>query len=361
MGAPSRLFGAVYGPMIPEISNHNGNGGPNAVSIRTLDAGVCVRFTATKARAITAARVRWFGAGGGTITMRIETIDATTGKPTGTLYDANAVLTGISPSSGSSGQLHTFASAPTTLLTPGVEYGVVFICTAAGTQDLGYGPWLLTSSNTLPNCILTTTTAATRSSFAEIGNSTPLIVFTLDDGSEESFEGFPWTTPTSFACYGTRAAGVKFTIPAGMSMSFSGIRNAASRTGTPAGDLRLRILDAANTVVASVTSDKDSLTNLSTRSGLSLFVNGPITLRSGTYRLVIDSASSVDASNCWSLLGVTVLGSGSQLPAGFVGTTTTDGTSWTDSTTVLYGIALMLADIAADLHPRTRPLRAAFI
>lgn len=354
-----RYHGSVFGPPVIEISNQNGGAGPQGYAMPALNNGAAKRFTATKARAIVGVRLRWVTVTTpGTVRIRIETIDATTGKPTGTLYDANATID-ITPAASTTGTLYTFATAPTTLLTVGAEYAVMLITTVAGTaHTLAYSPFQLGSAHILPSAFLTAADASVRSNLAEVTNSPPLCSFVLDDGTEEDFGTFPWVIYKQVNIYGTNMAGLLLTVPNGISLDPAAIVHAFTKWGTPAGDLRLRILDVANGVLASLTVDKDSLASLSGKRGYSPLQSN-VTLRPGKYRVVGDSAASTNGAG-WTLYATTYM-TAALKPGGFSLTTSTDGVTWTDSATEVPAMALALDDILPAASPRTRPMRASKI
>lgn len=343
MAVPGATFGGLIGP--ERAAAHLAQGGITGYAMAALDAGFAARFVALSTKDIASVTLRWGTVtAAGTITLRIETVDATTGDPTGTLYDANAVITGIVPTSGV--QTYTFSSVPTTGLTVGTQYAVVLITTAAGTTHSLAAHTTGVVPSRYPIIVSTTATAVTRSTFAEITQSCPCLAFTMDDATVEDCGLLPYANNSTFTVYGTRAAALKIVLTRSESVAGVEVR-AVTYTGTPAGDFRLRILDSSDAAVAgtTVTADKDSLPNIA-NSGIVMRLPVPVTLTSGTYRVVIDSASSANASNCWTVSAATFLLSGA-VPSAFRFSTTTDVTAgppvtWTDSTTDIPGIALIL-------------------
>ncbi len=336
MPTPGRFRGMYYGPSIYGLS---GGGGPSTYDIKANNAGWCARFMALSTLDIKSVRVSWSAVtiGTGTMTLRIETIDATTGKPTGTLYDANAVIASITPAAGIT--TYTFASLPTTGLTIGTEYGVVLLTTAAFTTctlNISAANWgnLVTIT---PGQSLTSATGSTRSTFAEVGNAIPVVSFVLEDDSEDPFNDAPLGNYSSFGIYGTRGLAGKFVIS--HTIKVMGVQAFFSKTGTPAGDIRCRIFDSADNVVSgtTVTIDKDSIITAS--GGASrLFPFSPlVTLQPGTYRIVLDSASSENSSNCWDGRIANPLNAAVTAASPFISSTTTDLTAgpivWTDNST----------------------------
>jgi len=125
-----------------------------------------------------------------------------------------------------------------------------------------------------------------------------------------------------------------------------------SKTGTPAGDLRIRIFDNTDIVVTgtTVTIDKDNLLTGASARGARVRFAAPVSLASGTYRLVADCASC-NSSNYWRIASGDAMDA-TVVPSGWVGSTTTDVTAgppitWTDSTTKLIPMRAMITGITA--------------
>lgn len=314
-----------------------------------LNAGWCGRFVATQAKDIKSVRLRWSSVSApGEVTLRIETIDMTTGKPTGTLYDANAVITGIVPAAGV--QTYSFGTTPTTNLTAGTMYGVVLLTTTGGTtQTLSYASSQFNAS--YPGGVLTAADGTVRSNFAEVNNGLPLVSFVMDDDTEDFMGNCPYYTFGTNNIFGTNAAALKFVVPSNVTLNLAGIAAVFTRTGTPAGDLRVRIFDASDNVVAdsTVTADLDLLTNVSGRWTRFMFT-ALVALAGATYRAVFDSASSANSSNCWALRSASILNAAAA-PSGFVLSTTADVTGtpivWTDDSTGLGPGVQLLIDTAS--------------
>lgn len=278
--------------------------GPNTIGIPALNNSACFRFTATQTLPIVAVRVRWPNVTTpGAVTLRIETIDVTTGKPSGTLWDANAQLTGIVPATGVTGILYTFAAAPTTPLVIGTEYAVFFITTTAGTtMNLGSGSPNNDLTPFYPYNCLSAADGTTRTNLTEIVRAPPMVAFTLSDASINAMGCYTFTNLASINVFGNRAAGIQIAVPSGAVLSVIGIRGLHARVGVPAGDVRVRVLDSSNNLVAGATTviDKDSMTGSSNRRWMALFA-APVSIPAGTYRIVEDSGASVDAANCWTV------------------------------------------------------------
>lgn len=325
--APVRniAFPAASGP----LACYNFNG--TAVhAMATLNTGYAARFIATTTKDIKSVCVPWYAVSSpGEVTVRIETVDATTGKPTGTLYDANATKA-FTPATGG-WQTITFDTLPTTGLTIGTPYCVVFLTTTGGTTQTIYsgetvgGGW--------PIGALFAADGTTRGNFAESSVMTaPAMTFVLDDDSLETF-GFSafYTEGTARNIYGaTHMAGVYLVTP--FDCTVRGVQWQASlgKYNTPAGDIRVRILNLSNVQItnATATIDKDYIQNTTGRYGIAWF-NVAVTLPAGTYRVVFDSASTVDGGNCWYLRSINLqTGHASAL---WQPTYTSDGgTNWTE-------------------------------
>lgn len=347
MAVPGAIFGSKIGP--ERTVSLMAQVGVTGYAMAAVNTGYCARFVALSTKDVASVRLRWATVtAGGTVELRIETIDATTGRPTGTLYDANATIS-FTPVSGI--QTYTFVSVPTTGLVEGTQYGIVLLTTTGGTTHTLAAYRAGNVPSYYPTATLTAADGTTRSNFAEVSQAIPCLSLVMDDATEEDGGMLPYTNSSGFTVYGTRAAALKFVLT--RSETIAGVCVAAvTRTGTPAGDVRIRILNSSDSAVSgtTVTADKDSLTNI-TNNGMMRRLPVPVTLTAGTYRVVIDSASSVDASNCWTINAATFLSSGA-VPSSFRLSTTTDVTAgppitWTDSTTDIAGIELLIDDEAS--------------
>ena len=339
LGADATLMG---------MANAGGNTGRD---MNTTNIGWCARFTAIDTRDVKSVYVNWATVSTpGTITLTIETIDATTGKPTGSLYDAAATKT-FTPSAG--WQLVTFDVLPTTGLTAGTEYAVVLICATTGTtQNLRSHTAGATPGGVYPSCVLLAADGTTRSNFAETGAGVPVCTLIMDDDVEEVLTFHQHATLTSYNLSGTIAAGQKFVVPTGVSLSVAGVYAIVQKVGTPAGDLRARIFNSSDAAVSgtTVTADKDSLlTSLSNRIFQPRFAT-PVTLAAGTYRIVLDSGSSANSSNCWRVYGGVARAAGN-VPSSCIVSSTADVTagtiSWTDTSTEQFVGGLVIDSLPA--------------
>jgi hypothetical protein len=322
----------------------------NSYAMPTANNGWCARFRSQTTLDVKSLWL-YFNAitSPGTVDLRIETIDATTGKPTGTLYDANASKN-FTPVTG--WQNVAFASIPTTGLTVGNEYGLVLLKNGAGTT-VDLNSHVARSKETAhPSAVLTATDGSTRSNFAEVINTIPILTVVFEDDVEETVNccGFSDTTDRSVS--GAKAVGAKI-VTVG-SMILRGIAfEYVIRTGTPDGDFRMRILNAANdSLVAgtTVTIDRDSLA-LVGGNRIRAHFDSLVTLPAGTYRVIHDNTNrSSTATNCFKLR--TAKGrSSSVVSAGHIYTETLDldaGTiSWTDTASESCPVGLILDDLFA--------------
>lgn len=332
-----------WGP--DEASRIIATAGFTSFAMASLNTGWCTRFIAPDTRDVKSVNVNWATvATPGTVQVRIETIDATSGKPTGSLYDANAVLS-FTPSAG--WQTLTFASLPTTGLTAGTAYGVVLLTTVGGTTQTlrSHSPGAV-----CPTSVLTAADGTTRTNFADVSGQ-PILSLIMEDDVEESVACCPFAIQSHYKIFGTQAAGMKFVVPANLTISVDAVEiGAIDKVGTPAGDLRVRIFNSSDAAVAgtTVTIDKDYLGLLSLARRARIPLLTPVSLTGGTYRVVLDSASSANSSNCWQLEASTGR-SAAMVPSGWIATSTADVTAgtitWTDTNTDLPSIVLRLDNI----------------
>lgn len=310
------------------------------------DAGWCARFMARNTKDVKSVHVNFSAVSSpGTMEARVETVDATSGKPTGTLYDANATKS-FTPSAG--WNTVTFNTLPTTGLTAGTEYAIVLIKSDVGTTCT-LNSRLASAEGAHPCDVLTTTSASTRSTFAETAGSIPVFYLTLDDDSVEHAGGVCSVTVSTFGVYGAdRVTGTKIVLSNEVTVSgIIGLNGCVSRTGTPAGDLRVRILNSSNSAVSGTTFtiDKESLTGVNNKSLYIPLDN--IVLPAGTYRIALDSSGSVDSSNCFSLRSAT-LPTTSLQESSVIHTESTNASgafTWTDSQDKGTGLGLMISSV----------------
>lgn len=341
MPIPGAIFESRIGhtPLLGNLSSLT------TYAMAALNTGWCARFTALTTKDIKSVLLAWSAVvTPGTVQLRIETVDAATGKPSGTLYDANATYN-ITPAAGL--QTYTFATLPTTGMVVGNEYAVVLLTTAAGTTQTLRS--YLSTGGTLscyPISCLTAADGTVRSNFAEQATSLPMCSFVLEDDSEDSMGLLAYTgVSTNRYAYSTTAQAAKVTLATAHKLA-GVVCDTMARIGTPAGDIRCRIFDSSDNVVANttVTADKDSLTNVNARAARFYFP-AVVELAAGTYRVVFDSAASVNASNAFGIRSLAFMSAGA-VAANFYYSSTADVTAtpitWTDSSTDHADVALLL-------------------
>lgn len=340
--APGNMHNSTIGGIDTYVATRlSDNDGADPVAMHTLNAGLAFRFQAKDTRDVKSVNLYWANvATPGQVTVRIETVDATTGKPSGSLYDASAAKTAIAPTLGLN--TITFASLPTAGLTAGNWYAVVVLTTTGGTTSSIASSAPATSFGV---AVLTAADGTTRSNFAEVTGGSPICSLIYEDDAEEPTGMSPWYTRTLNAVNSTIAYGAKFTAVSTMKIAgvkFIGVRKA----GSP-GDMRVRIFNGNSAVSgASVTVDKDMLSNVS-YSHVRAWFPAPVSLTAGSsYRVVMDQPGAAVAGNDWSILSFPFI---SAAPGGFLLTSTADVTAgtitWTDSTTATAGVQLILDTI----------------
>lgn len=333
------------------------NNGVATVAMASLNAGWCARFMAHDTRDITSL-VFSFSAvtAAGVITLRIETIDTTTGKPSGTLYDASASKT-FTPVVGF--QTVTFASLPTAGLVAGTEYAIVLLTTTGGTTMTLRSHIAAAYGSAVPTQVLTAADGTTRSNFAAVANGIPHATIIFEDGVEEAGDMLPFATLDAYNIFSTAGAGAKLIVPAGVTLLVDAIEFVCVITGTPAGDLRVRIFDSTDTLVtgASQSAGRNSLSG--TRRAVVAF-DSTVSLAPGVYRIVFDSASSANSSNCYTLR-TGISNSVLSVSAACIATNTADVTAspivWTDTAIEAPAIGLVLN----SLKPTARQSFGQFI
>lgn len=355
MAVPGQLYGTRLGaPFVLTQLAANGN---TSFALGPLNAGWCARFTARSTKDVKGVKVQFATVtAAGQYTVRIETIDATSGKPTGTLYDAAAVATGVVPVSDSTVQT-TFGTLPTTGLTAGTEYGVVLLCTTGGTtHTLRSHPAVQSIVAAYPTVVLTAADGTTRTNFTEVTSAAPIVSIVLEDDTEEIIGLINYggtTTHSLITSAGLRAAAMKFTI--GSSIEVVGYENLLFQQGTaPAGsNLRFRIFNSSDATVTNSTAtvDYDSLKTGAGGRMMLVPLATPITLAAGTYRLVIDepAGASTSTANCWRGYATTSMTGSTYYPTEIEFSTTLDlggaPITWTDNPSQTPMMGLILNDI----------------
>ncbi len=306
MPVPGAAYGALWGPSA--FADLHAASGTITFDAKAVGATWAARFTATQALPVLSVKINvsavtmgtWVG------TVTVEAIDATTGKPPATVtpYDVNATKAAITFVTG--WNTITFAVAPTTNLTPGVEYAIVLRTTTAATtltlvSHLANSPY-----TNYPNVVLTSADSGT--SWAEVSPSLPIGSLLLTGGVEDAMGMIPYATRTTNNIINDDATALKFVVPSNMTMVVAAIDCIVTKNGTPpaGSDIRIRIFDSSDVLVtnATITLDLDSLsTGATLRKIRAQFPNGLITLVAGTYRVVFDCASSTSSANCWRMFG----------------------------------------------------------
>lgn len=355
MPAPSAFAGsqvlAVGCGLVLPISN----GAPTTYAMASLNTGWCARFTAKDTRDILTVYVNWsVVTSAGVVECRIETIDATTGKPSGSLYDANATKS-QAPVAG--WQAFTFASPPTTGLTAGTEYAIILLTTTGGTAHTLRSHEVSGPGATYPTIVLTAADGTTRSNFAEVTAAVPNCTVVYEDSQEETLSITACgngAAGTALDIYGVKAAGLKFVVPANESWIVDGVTTLGlARTGSP-NDLRVRIFNSSDSAVSGTTRtvDKDSLTNVAVARRVEICFAAPVTLTAGTYRIVFDDAAGTGTNTNKYTLAVTTLRSSTLCPPSISSTSTADITAgtitWVDDQTVINGSGLSFGGDSAS-------------
>jgi hypothetical protein len=329
MAAPGALFGSLIGPNFMSVGGALLSGF-TTYAMAAQKACIDFRFMAKQTSDIYSVRLNWGTVtSAGTVQLRIETDSS--GKASGSLYDANASYN-ITPASGI--QTYTFSTPPNTGLVVGNEYHVLLITTVAGTTQTltAYSPSGFGVG--YPCNALTASDGTTRTNLAEVTNSVPVCSLVLSDGTEEVASFMPFYTTAISPIYTTNIVACKITTLSAIKVA--GIRAVGQITGTPADALVIDIRDTANNRRTGmvVTLDKASLiTGLesTTRPIQGLFPT-PISLPPGTYYICFASSGSADSSNCWKLSNATFLNSAC-VGNPRLSTSTNSGTTMTDSTT----------------------------
>lgn len=327
---------------------HALNNAATTFAMAPLNTGWSARFTANSTLDILAITVNWTAVtSAGVVAIRVETDDGL-GDPSGTLYDAAATLTGQVPVVGT--QTYTFAVAPTTGLTVGTMYHIVILTTTGGTTQTlnSYEPLSIPTST--PGAVMTAADGTTRSNFTVVSSSTPAIVVTRTGGIIQSFEMLcaPFAgAGTTNNLITTAGAAAKIITQGTINVVGYAIDHVGV-TGTPAGDLRIRLFDSNDTVVtgSTVTIKKEVIVHA---RGMRVPVAAQMSIAAGTYRLVFDCASCASSSHCFFIRSVNAMNA-SAIPNATLDTTadvTATPPTWTPTTTAQVPAALLLDTITA--------------
>lgn len=340
-----------YTRLGPELSEFFVAGGSlSTFAMPAVNNAAAVRFKAVDTRDVLAVYINYSAiTAAGTVEVRIELIDTATGKPNGTLYDANAIVT-ITPVSG--WNTCTFATPPSTGLVAGNEYAVVILNTGAGTTMTLRAHIAQASAAQIPSILLTANDASTRSNFAETSNSVPVCALQLTGPVEEDWGMIGAPIATTFDVYGTRAFGVKFTVPSGLSVKVVAIAAINyTVTGSP-GDIRCQIFDSGGTLVTGATCTilKTSITGTGKRL---VFRIPETTLAAGTYSILIDQTNhSTTISNRF-LFYSFAFRSSNLVPSNLIFRTTLDITAgppptFTDDAASMAGLEILVNDLVGS-------------
>lgn len=350
MAIKGRLFGSRIGPN-QELADAVAMVGASTYAMAALNTGFSARFKATQALAILAVKLSWSAVTTpGQVTIRIET--DSNGKPSGTLYDANAVMTAQVPATGI--QTYTFGTPPTTNLTIDAIYHVVVLTTTGGTTQTLRAYMQQAGTTAYPANAMTAANGTTRTNFAEVTNGVPLCSLILTGSVEDSMGMVPYAGTNNHVSLYTNAgavivAGLKFVTD--VPLSVAGIEFVILKAGTPTANLRIRIYDSGNSLVANSTiviPNASMLNAVGRRAQAFGFADGAVlSLAAGTYRIVFDGAADTTGSNCWRVPSATPYNAASA-PSGLSMTTAPniDSPSWTD-TSDQTPVRLILDDITS--------------
>jgi hypothetical protein len=336
--------------------NHAASG-VTTFAMAALNTGFCVRHQARDTLDYKAITIYWNSVSSpGVVTLRIETIDPATGKPSLTLYDAAATKT-FTPVAGL--QTITFDTLPTAGRTVGASYAILLLTTTGGTiQTLRayHGTNIMQQGAELA---LTAADGTTRTNFADVAQSWPMMSMTYEDNSIEARPFSPGVALTG-AVTGNAAFGGHVYLPAGFRICGAEFPMMAS--AAPNSNLKISLLDcskepcaigATGYVVASCTLDKDSLTTYnypsSPRGMIALFDAEYTVAASGLFRIIVeksDHAGTVTIST-YSISYWTA----DHAPQYWLKCGTSDITAspitWTDTTTDLACVGLLVSNFEA--------------
>lgn len=340
-----QTYGA--GPLVESVV---AAGNAAAFAMASLNTCWAARFTNITAKKPKSIKIAWSAISSpGVVEVRIETIDGSTRKPTGTLYDDNATVSAAP--AGVGWQTFTFASLPSVAMSADTVYAIVVITTTGGTtQTLRSNINLQGSYGTIA---LHAADGTTRSNLAEQASTTPIFSIVWEDDTEEFPAGLPYdTTTTPTGCYGTRAWGAKIVVPTGVTLSVRGVNvRRLTKTGTPS-DLRCRILNSSDGLVtnASRTSNATDITSVAGARAQFIFPE-LVTLTAGTYRVICDQDGASTSGNNYQTRHATAPSS-DFCPANCMATATDDYTagtiSWSDSAAQTPAISFLLDDMTAS-------------
>lgn len=335
-------FGGRVGP--DRIAGLVAAAGNTNFTMAALNTGWCARFTALSTLDIVSVTIRWANVtAGGTIRLRIETVDTTTGKPTGTLYDANATID-FTPTAGI--QTVTFAVAPSTGLTVGTEYCFVLLTTVAGSIHSLTSHVIQTGPARLPVVVLTATDGTTRSNFNEVtGAPVPTISWTDSAGNEVADFCNPYGATTNNWVFGSGDTAHNWVIANKITVQapigIAGIQvDSIAKQGTPIDGLRCRLWSGVGSLGTTITPSPASISGVSATRGMT-FITSAV-LAAGTYYVGLDSFSSTTSSNSWLIKNLVPLTPGLVPSNCYLSESNNDGASWTDNVSSVAPIAFLV-------------------
>lgn len=329
--------------------------GSSTTAMASLNTGLCYRFTANDTRDIKTVYLR-FGTvtAAGQVTMRVETVNTSTGKPTGNLYDASASIV-VTPTA-NTWVAFTPASLPTAGLVPGTEYGITWLTTTGGTTMNVTAPITVNRAEMLPMAVLTAADGTTRTNFAEVSGAVPMCSIVYEDDVEEPL-GLGLAAGAQTTVTGTTAVGAKVTLSAPVKVS--GVSVIAIRAANPpASDVVCKIYSGSTVVATSHTVSANSLnTQLTGGRRVAFAFPSVVTLAAGIYRVMVQNTNTGAAGSLLIRYSTTAR-SVACVPQGIIGSTTSDITagtiSWSDTTTDMPSIGLILSDQASAAYSRSR-------
>lgn len=257
-----------------------------------------------------------------TLRVGLETVDATTGFPTGTAYGSMVVGTQASPSANT---LYEVALGTAASATDGdVVAMVVEFDSTVGNLQLSMFSGIRDMNQGLPYAALYTGTWAKQSDL----NMTPIIGVKYDDGSYHFVGGMVGQTASSATFNNTSTPderGNVFTLDAPVRVC--GLWGAIS----PTANCDLVLYNSSDTVLATVSIDADQVAGTTMRLVHGFF--DPVSLAIGTYRVVVKPTTASDVNI--SYISVNSNGQFGCNAAGekVVLTTRTDAGAWTNTST----------------------------
>ena len=275
--------------------------------------------------------------GSPTVEVRIETVDTSTGNPTGTLWGTNTNATSGTITANSNPLVALTASAS---ITKGQLFCVKFVF-ASGTQIIiqSLGQNSVFSNSSLPYHVLNTGSVV-KSQFA---NHTASIAL---GSSSTTFYQVPGTIPMSAVGGGTfnntssAKRGMRFTIPMNCRAVGAKLYLAIS-----SGDYNAILMSDAGSELSSSSTAYAGNANAVNASGATyVYFDNAVTLTAGTtYRLVVEPSTTTNTS----LSTFTLPSSSYQGAAPGAGAAmyTTFNGSWTDSTTEVPVMDLLIDQV----------------